>query len=126
VKRLDAVLAQRLAPIRDRPYIVFHDAYRYFEAHYGLKPVGSVTVASDRPPGTRRIEQIHARIKEAQVACVFSTPQFSPRLVGALTEGTTAKTAALDDLGANIASGPNAYEALLNDLASTLVSCLGR
>ncbi len=126
VKQLDAGLARRLTPVRARPYIVFHDAYHYFENHYGLKPVGSVTVASDRPAGTRRIEQIHARIKGAQVACVFSTPQFSPRLIAALTEGTAARTASLDDLGANIAPGPRAYETLLSEIAGTLVSCLDR
>jgi zinc transport system substrate-binding protein len=126
LKSLDAELSKRLGPIRTRPYIVFHDAYRYFEDHYGLRPVGSVTVASDRPPGTRRIEQIHARIRAADVTCVFSTAQFSPRLVTALTDGTRAKTAPLDDLGSRLQPGSGAYEALLSDVAGTLLSCLGR
>jgi zinc transport system substrate-binding protein len=121
---LDAELRKRLAPVRARPYIVFHDAYRYFEDHYGLKPLGSVTVTSDRPPGTRRIEQIHARIKAAEVACVFSTAQFSPRLVAALTASTHVKTTPLDDLGARLRPGPRAYESLLADITGTLVSCL--
>jgi zinc transport system substrate-binding protein len=126
LRQLDAQIARRLAPVRTRPYIVFHDAYRYFEDHYGLKPVGSVTVASDRPPGTRRIETIHSRIKSTNVACVFSTAQFSPRLVAALIEGTSVNSAPLDDLGAGIAPGPNAYERLLSSIAETVVSCLGR
>lgn len=124
VMRLDAELARGLAPVRGRPYLLFHDAFHYFEAHYGLSPMGAVTVASDRPPGVRRVEILRARIKAAGAICVFSTPQFSPRLLPALTEGSAARTAVLDDFGADIPPGPRLYEALLARIAETLRSCL--
>ena len=124
VTRLDAQLARSLEPVRGRPYLLFHDAFHYFEARYGLSPIGAVTVASDRPPGVRRVEILRARIKAAGAICVFSTPQFSPRLLPALTEGSAARSAVLDDLGADIPPGPGLYEALLARIAEQLRSCL--
>jgi zinc transport system substrate-binding protein len=121
---LDQGLAIELKPMRGRPYILFHDAYQYFEAHFGLTPLGAVTVASERPPGVRRIEELRARIKSSGAICVLSTPQFTPRLVTALTEGTRARTAAIDDLGAGIPMGPSLYETLLTRIADSFGSCL--
>ena len=124
VMRLDAQLTRTLEPVRGRPYLLFHDAFHYFEARYGLSPMGAVTVASDRPPGVRRVEILRARIKAAGAICVFSTPQFSPRLLPALIQGSAARSAVLDDLGADIPPGPRLYEALLVRISEQLRSCL--
>ena len=125
VTALDAESQAHLGPVRGVPYIVFHDAYQYFEAHYGLSPQGSVTVASDRPAGTRRIIDIRARIAGTDVRCVFAPPQFSPRLVRVLIENSSATSATLDDLGTDIAPGPRLYETLLRHMTGHFVSCLG-
>lgn len=123
---LDAQLTRRIEPARSQDYIVFHDAYQYFEARYGLSPIGSVSVASDRPAGTRRIVEIRNRIREAQVKCVFSPPQFSPRLIATLTENAGTRSAELDDLGTDITAGAGLYEALLVRMADDFLSCLAR
>ena len=33
---LSAAIAAELAPVKDKPYVVFHDAYQYFEKRFGL------------------------------------------------------------------------------------------
>jgi zinc transport system substrate-binding protein len=124
MEQLDIELARKLTPVRSRPYIVFHDAFHYFELRYGLSPAGAVTVAADRPVGAARIEALHHKIKETKAICVFSMPQFPPKLVSALTEGTDARVGVLDDLGADIPPGSALYETLMRGLASSLVSCL--
>ncbi|HTT98538.1 MAG TPA: zinc ABC transporter substrate-binding protein [Rhizomicrobium sp.] len=113
-----------LAPVRGRPYLVFHDAYRYFEHRFGLAPVGAVTVAPERPVGPRRIERLRADILNGKIACVFREPQFSPRLIDTLVEGSPAKTGILDPLGAALAPGPDLYQKLLRALSDSLTSCL--
>jgi len=125
VATLDSETAMRLAAVREAAYIVFHDAYQYFEDHYGLSPQGSVTVASERPVGTRRVVEIRERIAGAGVACIFSPPQFSPRLVAVLIENSTARSATLDDLGTDIEAGPMLYETLLRQMADDYLDCLG-
>lgn len=122
--KLDRSLSARLQDLRDRPYIVFHDGYHYFEARYGLDAIGSVTVAPDRPIGPRRIAVLRDAIVHGKAICVFREPQFPPSLISTLTEGTDARSGVLDPLGANLPPGPSLYAALLNNLAASLVHCL--
>lgn len=124
LQRLDSELRAATAPLRGKPYILFHDAYRYFEERYRLSPAGSVTVSPERPPGARRLTAIRARIRSAGAICVFAEPQFEPRLLAALTEGTPARTGTLDPLGAGLAAGEDLYFTLLRSLAAGLADCL--
>jgi len=121
---LDRTLAARLEPVRGRPYVVFHDAYRYFEARYGLNAVGSIVVAADRRPGIKRLKEIRGRLRETGAACVFAEPQFSPRIAATVVEDSGARIGVLDPLGSGLAPGPGQYSSLLNSLADDLVRCL--
>ncbi len=123
---LDAELRGRLAPVRQVPHLVFHDAYAYFAARYGLNQVGAFAVNPEIRPGVRHLLALRRRIREAGVACVFIEPQFSPALVEAVTGGTAVRVATLDPLGADIAPGPEAYFVLMRALAANLVACLAR
>lgn len=123
--RLDGELAETLAPIRSRPFVVFHDAYQYFEERYGLSALGSITVDPQRAPGAGRLRELRAELEEHEVACVFAEPQFRPALVDTVVEGTRAGTGVLDPLGADLTAGPDQYGRLLRALAGALVDCLG-
>lgn len=122
--RLDTELATALAPIADRPYVVFHDAYQYFEHRYRLSPVGSITLDPDLKPSARRLAEMRAAIREREAVCVFSEPQFEPAAVATLIEGTGARPGVLDPLGATVAAGADAYPLLLQNLATALIGCL--
>jgi zinc transport system substrate-binding protein len=123
--RLDAELAAALAPIRDRPFVVFHDAYQYFAERYGLTAIGAITVDPQRTPGAARLRAIRAELEELGSACVFAEPQFRPALVETVVEGTGAGSGVLDPLGADLAAGPEQYSELLRGLSRSLVECLG-
>ena len=121
---LDAELRDRLAPVRQVPHMVFHDAFAYFEARYGLNQVGAIAVNPGIRPGARHLSALRRRIREAGVPCVFTEPQFDPAPVEAMTGGTGARVATLDPLGAGLAPGPEAYFVLMRALADALVDCL--
>jgi zinc transport system substrate-binding protein len=121
---LDGEVRRLLQPVRARRYIVFHDAYGYFEKEFGLAPAGSISVAPGRPPGARRLAAIRQRIAAGGVACVFREPQFEPTLVQTILEGTRAQSGVLDSLGADLPAGPGAYPALIRNLARSLHDCL--
>jgi len=126
-EKLDALtnhILDELAPVRGRPFIVFHDAYHYFEKRFGVNAIGSVTVDPEQLPGARRLAEIRNKIKESHSVCVFSEPQFQPRLVQMLTAGANAKTGVLDPLGSALPSGPNLYLTLIQNLADNLKTCL--
>ena len=122
--RLDREVAATLAPVKDLPYVVFHDAYHYFERRFGTNAVGSISVSPDRAPGARRLTEVRRKIARTRAACVFSEPQFTPALVDTVIEGTEAKTAVLDPLGAELDPGPEAYFQIMRGLAGSLRDCL--
>ncbi|MDB5405470.1 MAG: zinc transporter substrate-binding protein [Rhodospirillales bacterium] len=121
---LDAQLKSRLAPLRDRRFVVFHDAYQYFDRHYGLSAIGSIMIDPEHQPGARRLHEVHEKIVATGARCVFREPQFEPALIAIVTEGTAAHSATLDPLGAELPEGPDLYQKLLEDLAGNLASCL--
>jgi len=124
---LDALtkdIEAELKPVKDKPFIVFHDAYQYFEKRFGVNTVGSITVNPENAPGAQRVAEIHEKIKQLGATCVFAEPQFEPRLVKTVTEGTTAKSGVLDPLGASLKDGPDLYPQLIRNLADALRSCL--
>ena len=110
--------------IRDRPYLVFHDAYQYFERRYDLSAVGSVVLSPEQRPGAKRVADIQARIHDLHARCVFSEPQFQPALVETVIAGSTARRGVLDPLGAELTAGPEAYFQLVQGLSSSLRACL--
>lgn len=124
LEHLDNDLQRTLAPVSGVPFIVFHDAYQYLESRYGLNAAGSVTLDPDRTPGAKRLGDIRRVITERRAACVFSEPQFTPRLVGTVIEGTGARQGELDPLGADLVPGPDAYFTLMERLGDNLRSCL--
>jgi zinc transport system substrate-binding protein len=122
---LDRSLKDQLATVADRPYVVFHDAYQYFEHRYGVKAVGAITINPTVRPSAQRLGEIHERLERLDAACVFAEPQFEPTLVQTVIEGTNAQTGVLDPLGAGLDVGPDQYFQLMNSLADSLVNCLG-
>ena len=124
LQALDEEIRSRLGPVAGVPYIVFHDAYRYFEDRYGLNVAGSLTVSPERRPGARRVSEIRARVRRLGVVCVFAEPQFRLSLVRTVVAGTGVRAAVLDPLGADLEAGPEQYFALMRRLTDSLVRCL--
>ncbi|MZR31553.1 zinc ABC transporter substrate-binding protein [Sneathiella litorea] len=113
-----------LEPVKDKPYVVFHDAYQYFENYYGLSAVGSIVVEPGDAASAKRIATLRKKIAETGAICVFREPQFSDKLSRLVTEETTAKLGTVDPIGAELAPGPDMYPQLLKQVALELVTCL--
>ena len=126
--RLDALITEvgaALSPVRRKPFIVFHDAYRYFEDRFGLTSAGAIAIDPERLPGAQRIAEIRLRLRETAAVCVFREPQFSSSLVDVVVRGTTTRTGILDPLGATIDDGPELYFSLIRAMTASFRKCLG-
>jgi zinc transport system substrate-binding protein len=121
---MEVRIGSRLAPVRAIPFVVFHDAFQYFEESFGLNAVGSVTVSPDRMPSARRIKALREKIAESGARCVFREPQFESALVRVLLEDSDARAGVLDPLGTAVTPGPNAYFELMNANTDALIECL--
>jgi zinc transport system substrate-binding protein len=126
LRMLSAELDQRLSTVRSIPYIVFHDAYRLFEQEYHLNHAGAITINPEQPPGARRLLQLRRLIQDGQVRCIFSEPQFQPRVVESIISGTQAGTAVLDPIGTGLDAGTDSYFTLMHNLADSFAGCLER
>lgn len=120
---LSAEIAATFSAATPPAFIVFHDAYQYFERRFGLEPVGAISLSDAAAPSAGRVAEIRARIATLEAACVFAEPQFDPRIVAAVTEGTASTTAVIDPLGADLEPGPGLYAALLSDMAASFATC---
>ena len=125
ITALESTLRQRLEPVRSRAFVVFHDGYQYFERAFGLNGIGAVTLGPARLPGAKRLASLRRALVEREVRCVFTEPQFEPRLVETVIERTAVRTAVLDPLGADVAAGSNAWFVILRRMGDTIAECLG-
>ncbi len=125
IDTLTSEITSDLAAVKGKPFVVFHDAYQYFEKRFGVEAVGSVTVSPEVQPSAKRLTAIRDKIKSLSATCVFAEPQFKSKLVGTVLEGTGAKSGTLDPEGANLTPGPDAYATLMRNLARDLKGCLG-
>lgn len=121
---LDSELKTRLAPLQDKPFIAFHDAYQYLEKSYGLRFAGAVTLMPERTPGARHIRELRETIEASGARCAFREPEFDGRIVDNMLEGLDVESGVLDPEGAQLAPGPELYFQLMESLAASLEECL--
>ncbi|OQW93905.1 MAG: hypothetical protein BWK79_08695 [Beggiatoa sp. IS2] len=124
LKQLAQNLRKQLIPIKDQPYLVFHDGYQYFEKYYGLNAVGAIAISPELPLSPKRLSEIRQRIQQLKVVCVFTEPQFSPPVLATVVEGMAIQQGTLDPLGATLPPGTESYFTLLQTLATHLTECL--
>ena len=121
---LDKEVNEMLDPVRDGKFIVFHDAYQYFETVYDFPASGAISLGDASDPGAARIADIADRIQSENIQCVLSEPQFNANMVDTVMAGTNAKTEVIDPLGFGIEPGVSLYTKLIKGMASSLVNCL--
>ena len=112
-----------LDPIRDKKFVVFHDAYQYFEKSFNISASGAISLGDASDPSPARLSEIRKRVVDEAVECVLAEPQYDPGLVKSVLEGTNAKTTVIDPLGVSLETGPNLYENLIRNLATNLAKC---
>ena len=120
---LNIQLETKMSSVSSKPYIVFHDAYQYFEKRYQLNPIASVIVSSGPSTSVGRLIDIRKKIKIKKVLCIFTEPQFSPKFVQTVISGTAVKKGILDPIGTRISPGPEMYFTLLNNISHSISTC---
>ena len=121
----DKIKAQ-LAPLKDKGFFVFHDAYSYFNDAYGLNQTGYFTINPLVAPGAKTIAHIKEEIEEHRVNCLFAEPQFTPKVIDTLAQSTKVNVGRLDPIGDNVQLGPNSYANFLQATADSYAQCLSK
>jgi len=124
IDALTADIAAATKPLKGKPFVVFHDAYQYFETRFGLDALGSITASPEIQPSAKRLTELRRKLRALKAVCVFAEPLYQPNLIAAVTEGTDARSGTLDPAGTTLAPGPDLYFALMHNLATGFKSCL--
>ena len=124
INDLDTLITETRSKINsDATYIVFHDAYQYFEKRFGIEVIGALTVNPEALPGAKQLAEIREVIEHEKVNCLFSEPQFNPSIAKTIAQDTGVKASVLDPLGAELNPGKDLYFDLIGDMASSFESC---
>ena len=121
---LTTQVGSELEAVKGKGFVVFHDAYHYFENRFGMTALGSITISPEVLPGAARVKELREKVKALKAMCVFSEPQFKPKLVATIIEGTNVGSGVLDPLGATIDAGPKLYFKLMQNMSASLRECL--
>ncbi len=121
---LQTRLQARLTPVQGRPFAVFHDAYHYFEARFGVEASAALSLSDGSAPSAARLDEVRDVVQSINAVCVFTEPQFNPGLVAALADGRSLKSAPLDPLGTGLIPGPALYGEVIQGLATAFAGCL--
>ncbi len=121
-----AKISAQLAPVHEARFIVFHDAYQYFEQAFDLNALGAISLGDASDPSAGRIAELRSAVSEFSPVCVFSEPQFNPGLVDTVIQDSGANTVVLDPIGMDVALGAQFYPGLLESLGQSIVDCLSK
>ncbi|MBT5575441.1 MAG: zinc ABC transporter solute-binding protein [Alphaproteobacteria bacterium] len=125
--KLDTLMTEvneQLNDVQGGGFIVLHDAHQYFEERFGIFAVGSIMLHPEILPGADHLKNLQNKVKSLEAACVFSEPQFDPKLVSTITQNLPAGTGVLDSLGVSFANGPELYFDVINQMAISFRECL--
>ncbi|MCW8842195.1 MAG: zinc ABC transporter substrate-binding protein [Rhodobacteraceae bacterium] len=112
-----------LEPVQGKAFVVFHDAYHYFENRFGLTGAGALLKSDASAPSAARLREIEHIMQDRGVVCAFSEPQFNDKIIR--TIAGDARIAELDPIGVTQEVGPGLYGAVLGQMGDAFRQCLG-
>ena len=124
IEHLNEAIQHQLSPVKERPFLVFHDGYQYFEHHFGLNGKGSIVFEPNEPLKASTLQNIDRKIKQNNIQCILQDTPGNPRIIQMIKSHFNINTRLLDPLGINIDSGPNLYLTLLNNMSDQIFECL--
>jgi zinc transport system substrate-binding protein len=124
IEEMIAEVNATLKPVQGGKFVVFHDAYQYFENDFDFYASGAISLGDASDPSPARIEKIQKRIRDEGIQCVLAEPQYKKGLVSTVMEGSEAIASVIDPLGADLKTGPKLYTQLIKNMAKTLRDCL--
>jgi zinc transport system substrate-binding protein len=111
-----------LAPVKDRPFAVLHDAYGYFSDHFGLTVVGAVRMGDAAQPGAAHLRELQAQLQATGAVCIFPEAGHDKAAVAQLAEAAGVRMGPA--LAPEGAAGGGDYAALLVSMATDIAGCL--
>ena len=105
-------------------YLVYHNAYQYFERQFGLQHSVALLADPETQPGIQHILRTRELVENSMPNCLLVEPESSMELVTTLTDGMDIRTVSVDHLGYDVLPSDNPYRQLLLQVAESFESCI--
>ena len=108
---------------KDARFIVFHDAYQYFEKRFDVSSAGALILNEEALPSAKKVLEIHKIIKKQNINCIISEPQFNPNIIKSIAQDSSILTRSFDPLGSSFDTNKNLYFEMILSLSNSLKDC---
>lgn len=114
IDQVDSDILQSLVdhPLRQTRFIVFHPAFGYFAAAYGLTQVP--IEIEGKEPGPRQLGELIAFAKKNDIKVVFIEPQFAQKAAKTIADSIGGEVVTIDPLQEDWPAGMEAIATALN------------
>ena len=109
--------------IKNRNIITFHEAFPYFAKEFGLNIVGVINHEPGEEPSMKEIKETINLVKEKNVKCLFTEPQYPESAAITISRETGVKVYTLD-CAATGENSCDAYIDVMNNNLNTLTEAL--
>jgi zinc transport system substrate-binding protein len=123
---LDEKLKKDLGKYKNYTFIVFHDAYQYFEKKYNLTSHSSLMLHSYVTPSAEKLSLLKNEIKKNKISCLFKEPGVNSKFIDLLAKNDDIKIETLDgEWGIFDETKPKRlhYFLLMEGLANSFIKC---
>lgn len=125
IRRVAATVKERLSVMELKPFIVQHDAYQYFESHFGLSSTAALTANEHISASAASVARTIETIESNNIRCVFREPQLAAGVLDGIATATGITVVKIDPLGSELVPGPGLYSELLEALSASMLDCMG-
>ena len=94
-------------------YLVFHNAYQYFENEFGLRGGLALVQNAEVQPSMRELLIFRNRVEQFSPSCILLEPDSDLQLVATALQGQSASRVTVDLMGNEIEDGVSAFSELL-------------
>lgn len=117
-------IEDRLKSVKGEPFLVFHDAYQYFENRFGIFATGSIALSDASKPSAKRLQQLKHHFEEEGIHCVLSESQYPSELIDSVFGGFEPHIGVIDPIGVDLELGFGLYLQLLENVALGIAQCV--
>jgi zinc transport system substrate-binding protein len=116
---LDKDIFEKLTPLTDKGFAVYHHGYSHFVSRYHLKQLGYLTLTPERKTGAKHLNQL-LRVLKSEGKCIFGEPSVDSAQLLAIANQHQLRVGFLDLMGIKSSS----YQQLMQSLAESFSTCL--
>lgn len=114
----------RLEKVSGSPYLVYHDAYRYWERDFHLHHTGQITLSSETDPGVKHLLGLQKLVREKHIACVVVQPGWNQGWLQKIYGEMSYTPVTIDPLGLDKSAPTSGYVNWVKSMCQRWLDCL--